>query len=162
MSRAFVKELDRDEDLPAPDPVLPPGAQNVITRDGAERLRAEAAALREERAALKRAGRPEDAVRLRIVERRLAWFARRSETWVERDPPAAPDAVRLGTRVTLIDAEGRARRVRIVGVDEVDAAAGDISWISPLATALLGARPGDVVTLRRPGGEEELEVGELG
>lgn len=158
MSRAFVKETERDEDLPAPDPVLPPGAQNVITVAGAARLRAEEQALKEERAALKAAGLAQDAVRLKAVERRLAWIARRGETWVEVPAPAQTGEVRLGALVTLEDADGRRRAVRIVGVDEVDAARGEVSWISPVASALLGARVGDVVTVHRPGGDEDVEV----
>jgi transcription elongation factor GreB len=162
MSRAFVKEIERDEAIPPPESPLPPGTANVITREGAARLRAEAAALRTERAERKAAGRAEDAVRIAAIDRRLAWFERRSETWVELDPPSRPEEARFGVRVTLADPDGATRTVRIVGVDEADSARGDVSWLSPVATALLGARVGDVVTLRRPAGDEDVEVVGLG
>lgn len=159
MSRAFVKESDREEELPPVDPVLPPGADNRITVDGAARLRAEMDGLRDERAGLKGATSAEELLRLRAIDRRLAWFARRSPTWVETTTP--PGAVRFGARVTYEDEGGKRMTVRIVGVDEVDAP-GTVSWLSPIARALLGAGVGDVVRLVRPGGDEDVELIAIG
>jgi len=78
--------------------------------------------------------------------------------------PAAPrdegqaGQVFFGATVTICNARGEARTVAIVGVDEIDTARGYISWVSPMARALLKARGGDVVTLRTPGGVEDIDV----
>ena len=64
----------------------------------------------------------------------------------------------FGATVTVADARGEERTISIVGVDEIDTARGYISWVSPMARALLKAREGDTVQLRTPGGVEELEV----
>jgi transcription elongation GreA/GreB family factor len=66
--------------------------------------------------------------------------------------------VHFGARVTIVDDDGKEQTVHIVGDDEADAAAGDISWASPLARALIGARVGDLVSWRRPAGVAQLEV----
>jgi transcription elongation GreA/GreB family factor len=73
-------------------------------------------------------------------------------------PPDDRAEARFGATVRLRDAGGRARTVRIVGVDEADAAHGLVAFTAPLARAVLGRRAGDVVNVRAPGGEEELEV----
>ena len=77
-------------------------------------------------------------------------------SWRRR--PADRDEIRFGARVTLQDGDGRVRNVQIVGVDETDPAAGLIAFVAPLARALLGHRTGDTVTVRAPGGAEELTV----
>ena len=74
------------------------------------------------------------------------------------DPAQAPDRVRFGMTVEVQDEEGRVETYSIVGEDEADAALGKISWISPLAEALLHAEPGDEVVWRRPAGRKRLEV----
>ena len=68
------------------------------------------------------------------------------------------EKVYFGATVTVVDESGTERTVSIVGVDELDPARGRVSWISPIATALLKASVGDVVTMRTPRGNEELEV----
>ena len=64
----------------------------------------------------------------------------------------------VGASVTLVGDDGEQRRVRIVGDDEADAAVGDISWASPLARALIGARVGEIVSCHRPAGATEIEI----
>lgn len=158
MSRAFVKETEPDEPVPLVDPVLPPGARNVITSAGASRLRAEAEALQQERRQLKASPSVEGQVRLAVVERRLAWFQRRSPSWVEVPPVVQTERVRLGCRLRVEDAAGQVRELQILGVDELEGAQGGVSWLSPIAQALLGAEVSDSVLLHRPGGDEELSV----
>src|SRR5581483_474853 len=91
--------------------------------------------------------------------RRLAFLGARIEALEVIDPdrvPAGP--VRFGSTVVVRTANGDERRYRLVGIDEADPARGDVSWRSPIAAALLGAEIGDVVTLRSPRGDEELEI----
>lgn len=158
MSRAFVKESDRDEAVLSPGPELPPGAPNRITPAGAARLRDELVALQSERSGLRDADGAEARARRVAVEARAAWLQQRIGTLVETSTPDWPDRVVFGARVVLSDAEGDERTWQVVGVDEADPAAGRVTWLSPLAKAVLGAREGDVVRLRTPRGEEELEV----
>lgn len=157
MSRAFVKETDTTAEPALPEPELPPGARNLVTPEGAARLRDELAALEAERAALRDADGAAAAARRASVDRRARYLARRIETFVVT--PTAPDVDRVvfGATVTLVGDDGE-RRLRIVGVDEADAARGDVSWVSPIARAVLGARLGDEVTVRVPRGDEILEV----
>ena len=70
----------------------------------------------------------------------------------------ASDQVFFGATVTIADARGSERSVSIVGIDDLDTARGYISWISPMARALIKAREGDTVTLHTPGGVEEIEI----
>jgi transcription elongation factor GreB len=97
--------------------------------------------------------------RLREIDRRIRHLMKRLEI-AEVVDRRVSDArqVFFGARVTYADGHGRERTVHIVGVDEVDPANGRISWISPVAKALLKARVGDVVMLRTPAGSEELEI----
>jgi transcription elongation factor GreB len=154
LSRAFVKESEDDPDVPIPETVLPPGVANVITRAGAARLRAERADLAATRKQLE--GRTEDAVAVRRIARRIAWLDRRIPTFVEVDPPRSADRVVFGTTVTVAGDEPRV--FRIVGVDEIEPERGDVSWMSPIGAALIGARVGDTVTLKLPGGAEDVDV----
>jgi transcription elongation factor GreB len=100
-----------------------------------------------------------DARALREVDQRLAFLSRRVEVLEVIDLRAQPaDGVRFGATVLVRGEDGAERRYRIVGVDETDPRRGAVSWRSPLAAALLGARVGDTVTLRSPRGDEEFEV----
>jgi len=148
MSKAFTREDDAaDDGLPdVPEAELPLGAKNLITPEGARRLRAELQAL------MTHAGADP------AVARRARSLARRVESFEVTAPPAHPDRVVFGTTVTLRDESDRERRYRLVGRDEADATRGDLSWLSPLGGALLHARVGDVVTLHSPRGEEDLEI----
>ena len=143
MSKAFTREDDRPEPDPPrpPSSPLPPGTPNYMTPDGAMRLRAELDAL---------AGPAE---RLREIRRAL-------DTAVILDPPSEDlDVVRFGATVTVRSLPGGAEaRYRIVGVDETDVARGWISWISPVAMALLSSAIGDRVRVALPSGAKELEI----
>jgi transcription elongation factor GreB len=163
MSKAFTRESD-DQDDEAPErPLgaeLPPGVKNYVTPEGAARLREEIDRLaHRDRPAAVASG---EARALREVDRRLAFLGRRLEALEVIDPSGQPtDRVLFGATVTLRAEDGAERRYRLVGVDEADPGLGEVSWRSPVATALLGAVPGDVVRVRSPRGEEELEVIEV-
>ena len=159
MSKAFTRESDEDDDAPArPLGVeLPPGVKNYVTPEGAVRLRDEIERLSQvERPAVAAKG---DARELREIDRRLAFLGRRLDALEIIEPASrAPERVVFGTTVTVRGEDGSERGYRIVGIDEADPPRGALSWRSPLATALLGAHVGDIVTLRSPRGDEELEV----
>lgn len=97
--------------------------------------------------------------RLREIDRRIRFLTKRLEEAEIVDPvKQRTDRVLFGATVTVSDGDGRTRKFTIVGIDETDGARGRVSWISPIAKALLNAKVGDAVTLRSPKGEEELEV----
>ncbi|TAJ37992.1 MAG: transcription elongation factor GreB, partial [Reyranella sp.] len=102
--------------------------------------------------------------RLREIDRRVRYLSKRLANAEVVDPArraqsgAATDQVFFGATVTTANAEDKKRTVKIVGVDEVDLEKGHVSWISPIAKALMRAHEGDVVRLRTPAGEEELEI----
>ena len=173
MSKAFVKESEDDAAPPAPEPAAPP--KNYITPAGFARLDAERRRLVERErpevvravaAAAANGDRSENADyiygkrRLREIDRRVRFLIKRLESArVVDNSGRDTDRVFFGAAVRVASrARGRERRVIIVGADEVDPARGRVSWISPIARALLKARAGDVVTLRSPAGVEELEI----
>lgn len=175
MSKAFTRESDYDptqEVRVRPRDVLPPGQKNYITPVGAARMRASLEAaqearprLLEELRALAAAGKKDDEAhragqrRLRDLEERIAWLAERVAGLEIVEPRAHGDArVRFGATVTVLDEDGDEHRYRIVGVDEADAERGDVSWLSPLARALLGGEEGDEVTVSLPRGSQRLEI----
>lgn len=177
VSRAFVSESDsqfQDEEAPEIKIPLPPGAANYMTPAGAEALRAELSALRgEERpriagavARLASSGATTDRDELAVQRRRLREIDRRIEycsrmlARLEVVEPAgqAGERVLFGARVTVQAEDGSRRSYRIVGVDEADPAAGAVSWIAPLARALLGRSPGEWVDLKLPAGEQKLRI----
>ena len=100
----------------------------------------------------------EGRVRLGIAE-----FLGLGQRFVEVDPAEQPnrDQVFFGATVRYLRSDGQEEVITIVGVDEVDPAAGRISWIAPVARALIKAREGDIVALRTPAGDEELEILEV-
>ncbi len=175
MSKAFTKETDQDdeEDIPAAAPL--PGGKNYITRTGYDRLRAELFELMDRERpkivetvhwAASNGDRSENGdylygkKRLREIDRRIRFLTKRIEMAEVVDPSVhhGGDQVFFGATVTYADAEGKETTVTILGVDEADSANGQISWISPVARALLKTRVGDVVRLALPGGVQELEV----
>lgn len=172
MSRAFVDEsaqVPREEDAPEFKAPLPPGAKNYMTPRGAERLRAELAELRRERprliAAIGQIGgserdvRGEQRRRMRETNRRIEYLSRMHSILEVIDPAQQrSDRVVFGATVTVRDQAGGKRTYQIVGVDEADSEKGRVSWISPVARALVSARVGDTVTLKLPGGETKLTV----
>jgi transcription elongation factor GreB len=104
--------------------------------------------------------------RLRAIDRRIRYLAKRIDAAEVVDPEAprsgrAATHVFFGATVRYADAVGTERLVSIVGVDEVDLDRSHISWVSPLARALMKSGPGDCVTLRAPGGTEQLEILEV-
>ncbi len=98
--------------------------------------------------------------RLREIDRRIRFLTRRLEIASITDPSvhAGSDQVFFGARVRYEDDHGTAAEITILGVDEADSAKGEVSWVAPVARALLGSRVGDVVHLERPGGAADLEV----
>jgi transcription elongation factor GreB len=159
MSKAFTREDDSSQDLPlsAPRAPLPPGVKNYLTIDGAEKFRAEAARLTQERAALGDSPEAKDRVlrldlRLRHLEEILI------SAVVVETPPAQQDTVRFGAFVKVHDRSGHDLAYRIVGIDEADIDRDWISWQSPLARALLNKRVGETATFRTPAGSETLTI----
>ena len=167
---------DADEDEEAGPPGLPPGTPFYMTPAGAEALRAELRRLWEQERpkvvevvawAAGLGDRSENADyqygkrRLREIDRRVRFLRKRLEKVQVVDPTAQTkrDQVFFGATVTYARASDDTEvTIRIVGVDEADAGRGEVSWVAPVARALLGARVGDVRRLRTPGGVEELEV----
>lgn len=177
MSKAFVKETDDDldDDLEPEAIRLPKGTKNYLTTQGYQQLRDELAQLmNEERPsvvqvvswAASNGDRSENGdyiygkKRLREIDRRMRFLTKRLEIAEVVDPARQPnrDRVFFGATVVYVDKEGSEFRITIVGVDEAEPLQGKISWISPVARALLKAQEGDVVTLRTPAGKDELEV----
>ena len=100
--------------------------------------------------------------RLREIDRRIRYLMKRLEIAEVVDPRDLDhERVFFGATVTYADPRGEQRTVAIVGIDEVDPSRGRVSWISPVARALLKAREGDTVVLRTPNGPEDLEVLEI-
>lgn len=168
--------MSDDEDDEAGPPGLPPGTPFYMTPAGAEALRTELRRLWDEERpkvvevvswAAGLGDRSENADyqygkrRLREIDRRVRFLRKRLEKVQVVDPAAQTkrDQVFFGATVTYARASDDAEvTIRIVGVDEADAGRGDVSWVAPVARALLGARVGDLRRLRTPGGVEELEV----
>lgn len=177
MNKAFTKETDDDgsDEMPEPVHALPKGAKNYITPAGHARLEDELRTLTSvERPkivdivswAASNGDRSENGdylygkKRLREIDRRIRFLMKRLEIAevVDQSRQTNRDQVFFGATVTYADSEDRERTVRIVGVDEVRHEFGEVSWVSPVARALLRAREGDVVRLRSPAGVEEIEV----
>jgi transcription elongation factor GreB len=161
MSKAFTRESDDapDELISRPPRApLPPGTKNYLTSQGADRLRQELDHLRERRVVL--AASPETDLKrskLRQLEARIQTLDESLQTAVVVGS-VDTDQVRFGTTVVVRSRSGEESSYRIVGVDETDIDQGWVSWLSPIAKALLNARVGDRVRFRFPSGEEELEV----
>jgi len=152
MSRSFVK--DADESVGERLPEIPLSEHpNYVTPRGLAQLRARLVALRERRDALRAAVETLPQQReLAEVERELRWLNTRVGSAIEIEPAQQPrDRVAFGALVTVNSEEGQAR-YRIVGEDEADVEHGLVSYVSPLAKALLGARVGDEVNWQRPAG----------
>ncbi|QIL43181.1 transcription elongation factor GreB [Acidovorax sp. HDW3] len=175
MSKAFTKESDGDDDEGLSLPPLPAGGKNYITPAGYARLRTELLALIDDERpklveivhwAASNGDRSENGdylygkKRLREIDRRIRFLTKRLEIAEVVDPSvhAGSDQVFFGASVTYADSDGSEREVTIMGIDEADSALGQISWISPVARALLKAREGDEVQLPTPGGQRTLEI----
>lgn len=156
MSRAFVKESDASTELPelplSPHP-------NYVTPRGLALLRARRERVRAETECLSAQNTGADALTLAHAERELRWLDARIGGAILVEIPSQPsDRVAFGCSVEVEDADGHRARYRIVGEDEADGAHGLISWVSPLARALIGARVGDAVVWKRPAGDLLVEV----
>ncbi len=154
MSRAFVKESDgADGDELAELQVSP--HRNLVTAQGLRQIEATVERLRAELTAARAA---DDRAAVRRIQRDLRYWSARQRT-AEQVPPARPDGkVRFGSTVTLQKAGGARSEYQIVGEDEAEPAGGKISYVSPIARALIGKSTGDAVALR-DGEAEIINVG---
>ena len=164
MSRAFTKESD--DDLVAGDlPERPvPAHANYMTPQGHEQLQARVKALQEQHEALAMQSGEDSAAKqkLREIERDQRYFNAQLERAMVVDPAGQPrDEVHFGAAVKILDEDGKAHRFTIVGDDEADVAGGKVSWASPLAKAMIGAKVGDTVNWRRPAGDTQVEIVEI-
>lgn len=159
MSRAFVKETDGDQIDELPERPQSPHP-NYVTPSGLAALQAQLHELQEQRRRLMED--PDELLNketLKLVERDLRYVQERVDRAILIDPASQPrDQVAFGATVKTIDENDQERDFVIVGEDEADAAAGKISWVSPLARTLMGASVGDTVTWKRPAGDLELEI----
>lgn len=184
MSKAFVRESeesdDADDDVDAAP--LPAGARNYITPAGYRRLKDELVHLlsverpevvRTVSWAASNGDRSENGdyiygkKRLREIDRRIRFLTKRLDLAEVVDPQAriasgaATDQIFFGATVRYATHDGAEHEIRIVGVDEVDPARGQVSWVAPISRALLRAREGDIVQFQTPAGLESLEVLEV-
>ena len=174
MSKAFTKETESNDDALVLPP-LPAGGKNYITPAGYSRMRDELLGLMDaERPkvvesvywAASNGDRSENGdyiygkKRLREIDRRIRFLTQRLEIAEITDPSAhyGKDQVFFGSTVTYEDEAGLERSVTILGIDEADTLAGQVSWVSPVARALLKSRVGDEVSLVMPDGVRVLSV----
>jgi transcription elongation factor GreB len=179
MSKAFTREeeTELDDEVEEASP-LPAGSRNYMTPGGFARLKAELSQLVDKERpeivatvawAAGNGDRSENGdyiygkKRLREIDRRIRFLVRRLDRAEVVDPLARRDAdnadqIFFGATVTVSNLRGEERVVSIVGIDEIDTARGYVSWVSPMARALIKAREGDMVTLTTPGGVEQLEI----
>jgi transcription elongation factor GreB len=175
MSKAFTKEGDGDEADAEETDSLPAHLKNYCTPQGLKALRDELRALlREERPkvvevvswAAGNGDRSENGdyiygkKRLREIDRRIRYLTKRIENAEPVDPAQQKirDQVFFGATVTFERDNGKKQTVQIVGIDEADMAKGKISWLSPVAKALMKAHVGDAIELRTPAGVDSIEV----
>jgi transcription elongation factor GreB len=180
LSKAFTRETDSDtdDDELASLPALPAGSKNYVTPAGYARLRAELFELLDgERPkiveivswAAKNGDRSENGdylygkKRLREIDRRIRFLTKRLDIAEVVDPSVhhGRDQVFFGATVRYATEDGEERTITIKGIDESDSASGEVSWIAPIARALLKSRVGDEVSLVTPGGVEKIEVLEV-
>src|SRR3954471_7124495 len=180
MSKAFTREDDAPEDdfEDEEQNPIPPGSKNYVTPGGWRRMRDELQWLvNTERPNVTsvvswaaKLGDPSENAdyqygkrRLREIDRRIRHLTRRLEAAEVVDPATREDTdqVFFGATVTYADRKGGEHTLRIVGIDEMDPGRHYVSWISPIARALIKCREGDTVQLRTPGGDEELEILEV-
>ena len=183
MNKAFTRESDEDEDEEdqaldasgAAQAAATSAGPNYITPAGYARLKAELLDLIDNERpkvvevvhwAAGNGDRSENGdylygkKRLREIDRRIRFLTRRLEVARVTDPAvhAGSDQIFFGAQVRFEDEQGICQQVTILGVDEAESSRGEVSWVSPIARALLKTRVGDVVRLERPGGATDIEV----
>ena len=181
MNKAFTREPDADDDDDDVDiaaPALPAGTKNYLTPAGYRRLREELMSLLDvERPkvvetvswAAKNGDRSENGdyiygkKRLREIDRRIRFLTKRLDIAEVVDPSLhhGRDQVFFGATVRYANQRDEERTITIKGVDEAESGQGEVSWVSPIARALLKARVGDELQLATPGGIEQIEVLEV-
>src|SRR6266403_4719762 len=178
MSKAFVKETDDEPEMTVEAPAIPAGVKNYMTPDGHRHMQEELRRLmREERPkvvevvawAAGNGDRSENGdyiygkKRLREIDSRIRFLTKRLESAEVVDPRQQKrrDQVFFGATVTYAAEDGTETTITIVGIDEADFARGQVSWVSPIARALLKAHEGDTVELRAPAGVAQIEVLEI-
>ncbi len=176
MSKAFTREptIDNDEDE-AGLPPIPTGGKNYITPQGYASMRKELFTLIDDERpkvvdivhwAASNGDRSENGdyiygkKRLREIDRRIRFLTKRMELASVTDPAVhfGSDQVFFGATVTYEDDQGLAKTITILGIDEADSLNGQVSWVSPIARALLKSKVGDVVRLQTPAGIQDIEV----
>ena len=174
MSKAFTRESETEDDEVGLPP-FPAGGKNYITPKGYAALRAELFDLIDNERpkvvdivhwAASNGDRSENGdyiygkKRLREIDRRIRFLTKRLEIAEVTDPSVhlGKDQVFFGATVTYVEEAGDERTVTILGIDEADSLKGEVTWISPIARALIKAREGDVVKLVTPLGVQEVEV----
>jgi transcription elongation factor GreB len=176
MSKAFTKETDADDDDDLQGaPPIPAGGKNYITRAGYDRLQHELKVLVDDERpkvveavhwAAKNGDRSENGdylygkKRLREIDRRIRFLSKRLEIAevVNSSQHQGSDQIYFGATVTYADSTGQERTLTILGIDEADSSQAQVSWISPIARALLKNREGDEVRLITPTGVQTLEI----
>ncbi|SAL21015.1 transcription elongation factor GreB [Caballeronia arvi] len=176
MNKAFVKESDdADDDLELGQPDVPAGTKNYITPAGHQRLRDELLQLLDNERpevvrlvswAASNGDRSENGDyiygkrRLREIDRRIRFLGKRLDLAevVDSSKQENVDQVFFGATVDYAGDDGDVKTVTIVGVDEVDLERGYVSWISPVARALLKAKIGDTVALHTPAGVQQIDI----
>jgi len=155
MSKAFTRESDDsgDYEIPSVRSSLPPGTTNYITREGAEGLQQRLKDLLERKERLS-PSEPE----LRKLETNIRAVQQTLNSVVIAKPAADPAKVAFGATVCIRDQNGEEELYRIVGVDEADPEKNSISWLSPLARALVSRKVGDKVQFRTPAGLQEFTI----
>jgi transcription elongation factor GreB len=175
MNKAFTRETDSDDESDEVAAAGVPVAKNYMTPQGYARMRAELMRLIDHERpqvvevvhwAASNGDRSENGdyiygkKRLREIDRRIRFLTGRIELAEVTDPSVhhGGDQVFFGATVTYAQESGQERTVTILGIDEADSSQGQVSWISPIARALLKAREGDLVKLATPLGTQEIEV----
>lgn len=164
MSKAFTRESDDAPEAPLRPrrlSPLPPGTKNYLTASGARRMRDELDAVllpgRDKLAG--RTDGDDTKTRLDAIHDRIEQIEQALASAVVVEPPAPPhDQVRFGATVAVRHRNNEESSYRIVGVDEVDIDRDWISWLSPIAKALLNTRPGQKIRIKLPGGDDELTI----
>ena len=174
MSKAFTRESDQDDDEDN-SPTIPSGSKNYITPQGYARMRSELLDLIDNERpkvveivhwAASNGDRSENGdyiygkKRLREIDRRIRFLTKRLEIAVVSDPSVhhGHDQIFFGATVSYEDQHGEGNTITILGVDESDSLKHQVSWVSPIAQALLKAHVGDVVKLHTPKGCLDIEV----